>query len=326
MVDRSRFLCYASWFFYNGRWPERIANSMEKVVFVLFVLIGLGAVADWHEQNDRISDVPSSDAQAEVASFEPAVSVAATERRIARSPERPVTGTYLREDGKNGLDGCPRARPLIEAHGVKYDVPKGELYGVWQTESHGICGGFSDHWQKAIDLVKEGDGPGDCVISRGYAKCRRNFRALRDICAQTRNGVPICDPNEVRTSPALAMGPYQIMPTTFFAWSEEEGRYVPKGHAVDCDGDGVFDPHDLCDAMASAAVLLRERYLKAMAEGYDAFGAWQIAANLYNGAITIDGRENPYYAGKREGHGVRHHWNRWCEITGSCKAWAIASR
>lgn len=280
---------------------------MDKSGGFIAFIIGLSAILVAHFSGDDARSEPS----------------AVVVQQEHSPPATSASSEYLRDDGKRGIDQCSGARALIDQVGQKYDVPKGLLYGVWQTESHGLCGGHgsSGSWQLVPNLVAMG---GKCVTTRGTAKCQKNLRAMQDICAQTRNGRPICDPNDVRTSSALAMGPMQIMPTTLF--KNSDGRYAPGVHAIDYDHDGVIDPHDLGDAMATAAVLLKARHGAARRKGYDSYESWQIAAKLYNGAITINGVDNPYYGGNSRRNGVRFHWQEWCEITSTCGEVAYATR
>jgi hypothetical protein len=133
-------------------------------------------------------------------------------------------------------------------------------------------------------------------------KCRENWNALKRICAQKRDGQPICDPNKVYSSRAIALGRMQHLAKI---WSPAEGRWGE--HVVDYNGDGVFDPHDPEDAVASTALHVRLSYEDARVMGYSDANAWRYAIRRYRGGFNQDYERRVYRA-----------WIRWCAVKGYC--------
>lgn len=205
---------------------------------------------------------------------------------------------------------------LIRRVSVDFDVPAGLLYGIWQKESGGLGSGWGNggSWYLARDMAR----PGSICMERYGARCARHWEALQLICDQRRrDGSRVCNPEEVRTSYALAMGPMQHMPAEI-AVIAADGSASWGRRAVDYDQDGVVDPHDLDDAMAMSASFLR-RYYESKVEELGESGAWRWAANRYFGSQTAG-----YYDGTDDRRGVAHHWNVWCERYGSCDQARVA--
>ena len=217
----------------------------------------------------------------------PATAISSVAR--ARRVERPTTDDPYR---------------LIAAIGSEFDVTAGALYGIWKVESAGLTGGWGEGkgWLSAAALAEPGSM---CYRNYKASRCEGWWGSLQAICGQTRNGVRICDPSEVRTSYAFAMGPMQHLPS-LFAPRGADGSYRLGDHVVDYDRDGVADPHDLGDALASTAKLIR-RY-------FEEEGSWQRAINRYYGSQT-----EGYYDGRTDRAGVYDHWKQWCETRGSCR-------
>ncbi|MFA6604101.1 MAG: lytic murein transglycosylase [Patescibacteria group bacterium] len=193
---------------------------------------------------------------------------------------------------------------LIQAIGREFDVPAGALYGIWKVESGGIAGGWGQGqgWLSAAELSEPGS---ECYRNYAASRCKDWWTALQVICGQTRNSVRICDPHQVRTSYAFAMGPMQHLPNGFAA-RQADGSYRLGAHAVDYDRDGVVDPHDLGDALASTAKLLRK--------SFEIEGSWQRAINRYYGSQTAG-----YYDGRGNRPGVYAYWKQWCGMRGGCR-------
>ena len=196
---------------------------------------------------------------------------------------------------------------LITAIGREFDVPAGALYGIWKIESAGLAGGWGQGkgWLSAADLSRPGS---ECYRNYKASRCEGWWASLQAICGQTRNGVRICDPNEVRTSYAFAMGPMQHLPS-LFAPRGPDGTYRLGDHVVDYDHDGAADPHQLGDALASTAKLVRKFF--------EEEGNWQRAINRYYGSQT-----EGYYDGRADRLGVYDYWKQWCEMRGSCQGGA----
>ncbi|MBU0625574.1 lytic murein transglycosylase [Patescibacteria group bacterium] len=195
-----------------------------------------------------------------------------------------------------------RERDIIMSAAADFDVPSGLLYGIWSVESGRLSGQWHRRWQQAKLLPRYGSA---CARRYGIIKCRTNWTALQRICSQKRNGQPICDPNRVRTSRALAMGPMQHLP---IKWSPADGVWA--SYAVDYDQDGTFDPHDFADAVASSAGHLRHDYELGRNElGLTETNAWRHASRMYLGQATARRYERKVY----------QYLRNWCSVPGYCQ-------
>lgn len=194
---------------------------------------------------------------------------------------------------------------LIKQVSRKYGVPGGALYGIWSKESNRRLYGYgeSNDWPLVSDLVKP---DGKCVREYGQAKCDKHLRSLKAICSQTRHdGSKVCDPEKVRTSYALAMGPMQHMPAEIITF-DGNGQARWSARAVDYDRDGVVDPHDLDDSMAMSALFLKKYHSE--------LGTWQKAVNRYYGS-----QKEGYMEGTTAGRkGVVDYWRDWCSSFERC--------
>jgi membrane-bound lytic murein transglycosylase B len=201
---------------------------------------------------------------------------------------------------------------IITAVSRTYQVPAGILYGIWRKESGMLMNGWrtkAGDWFNAGELVSPG---GRCVTEYGQARCQKHWAALVAICAQRhRNGAITCDPRQVYTSYALAMGPMQHMPAELIKWTASGWQWT--GDAIDFDRDGVVDPHNLADAMAMTAVQIRRYHDKNPNQ------SWRWAVNRYYGS-----QKAAYYAGQWEAsrkgqrfrYGVKEYWASWCQYRG----------
>ena len=190
------------------------------------------------------------------------------------------------------------APTLIKKVSEDHNVPAGAIYGVWSKESNRLASGWGDsrHWMLASDLAKKGS---PCAEIYGLKKCKYRYKALASICAQKRpDGSKLCDPEEVRTSYAMALGPMQHMPDSLLV-ETRDGRFRWNSHAVDYDKDGVYDPFSLPDAMAMSAKFLRAKRDKGQ--------SWTRSINGYYGSQTAG-----YY------EGVAEHWLEWCKEQKGC--------
>lgn len=205
----------------------------------------------------------------------------------------------------------PNPYAIIESVGQAYQVPKGILYGIWRKESGMLMGGWRTNnldWFRAAELVAPG---GRCIKEYGRPRCQKHWAALIALCAQRKGGRPICNPNHVYTSYALAMGPTQHMPAELIKWDGGRWQWTPD--AVDFNRDGVVDPHDLADSMAMTAIQVRRYHDK------NPQRSWRWAVNRYYGS-----QRAPYYAGRWEAsrkgprfrHGVKEYWASWCAYRG----------
>ncbi|MEY4744445.1 MAG: Transglycosylase domain [Candidatus Parcubacteria bacterium] len=265
--------------------------------WAMLILCGivLWVVMLWHRENDP----------------RPATTVTAS---------APRTTVHSTTPNPNHRD-LGESRELIRAVSETYDVPSGIIYGIWMKESNGLRTGFGTGagWYPAPGLVASG---GRCLSEYNAARCARWWQGLQAICNQRRNGAPICNPDEVRTSYAYAMGPMQVLPSVVLD-VHPDGTTSWTANAVDFDRDGVIDPHSLPDAMAIAALEVRHRFERASATA-SPYDAWITAANGYYGSQT-----EGYYEGTTAGRrGIQDYWRQWCEMPGNCRSGdaALAAR
>lgn len=260
-----------------------------QLLFGIPILLGvLYSIQSWHDKHDT---------RAEVVVIR------------KRAPQKAVPVVPSQAHTVRGGD-VSGAHALIAEVADRYQVPAGALYGVWRKESGGLRSGWGTkpNWVYAKDMARSGS---ICAGKYGLKKCRYRWNIVRAICSQKRGGQPICDPYAVRTSYAMAMGPMQHMPDSLLT-KRQDGHYAWRPHAVDHNGDGVFDPHDLGDSMAATARYLR-KYYDAKVGTLGPARAWVWSANRYFGS-----QKSGYYSG-RSGHaGVFHHWRSWCRESGLC--------
>mgnify|MGYP001605077443 CR=1 FL=1 len=264
--------------------------SMPDWAGLILVVLVIMVVYGWHQQNDP------------------------RPRRAAATSSAPRTSVPSTPN-PNGRD-IGNDRELIRAVSETYDVPAGLLYGIWRKESAGLRSGFGTGagWYLTTDLVARG---GRCLREYNAARCARWRESLRAICNQRRGGVPICTPDEVRTSYAFAMGPMQVLPTNVVT-VREDGTTAWTAHAVDFDRDGIVDPHSLPDAMAITARFVRRSFeeRRTANPGASETDSWIWAANSYYGSQSLG-----YYEGTTAGRrGIQDYWREWCDTTGLCRS------
>jgi len=227
----------------------------------------------------------------------------------SRSPALSSTAPVKQVRRGRVTSGSPSA--IIVSVSRDFDVPAGALYGVWMKESGGLVSGWGSGrgWLPASEQTAVAS---ECRANYAADKCERWWRALEVVCAQRRrDGSPVCDPGQVRTSYALAMGPMQVLPTLLVS-ERGDGSYAWTDNVVDYDGDGAVDPHSLPDALAVAAKVIR-RYFE---EERD----WVRAVNRYYGSQT-----QGYFEGTDARLGVVDYWQRWCAVPGNCRGQLVAS-
>jgi len=191
-------------------------------------------------------------------------------------------------------------RDVLMSVSADYDVNSGLLYGIWSMESARLGDGWSNSWPLAKRMRLYGS---ECAKRYRIIKCRRRWKAVQRICAQKRGDQPICNPNQVHCSRAIALGSMQHLSTR---WSPAEGEWGE--HVRDYDEDGVYDPHRLTDAMASAAMHLRNDYSAFRKRGSSEHNAWRLAVRMYLGCKTACRYERGVYRYKRN----------WCSLPGYC--------
>jgi len=192
-------------------------------------------------------------------------------------------------------------RDIIMSAADDFQVPAGLLVGIWTAETGRLAKNWLRRdWYRAKIMPRYGSA---CARHYGILKCRDNWAALQRVCSQQRDGQAICDTDRVFTSYAIALGPMQHLARR---WSPADG--VWGDHVVDYDDDGIYDPHTLSDAMASAARHVRIDYEEALAAGVSDAGAWRTAIAGYLGT------ENPRYM-----RTATRYWLRWCAVKGYCR-------
>lgn len=212
---------------------------------------------------------------------------------------------------------------VFKAVGVAYGVPEGLLRGIWKKESSELAGGWredSADWYRARSLIRP---DGECLkqYPEKQERCREHWRSLVALCAQRykrgpQKGRRVCNPYQVYTSYAFAMGPMQHMPAEHVERvTDARGRSVWQytKRSIDFNRDGVFDLHNLADAVAATAF-----ELKTYRESKNSDGSWRWAANRYFGS-----QKKGYYEGRWEWNeetqklryrrGVLDHWVAWCK-------------
>jgi len=216
--------------------------------------------------------------------------------------------------------GCDKITPeevsLINKVAESFNVPAGLLYGIWRKESSCLADGYRSgpsDWYLAAGLMTS---ESKCVYNYGWSRCVKHWQALVAMCSQVRksgslSGQKVCDPFEVYTSYALAMGPTQHMPGEIFEKKVfDDGTYtfVYTLAAIDFDGDGVVDLHSLADSMAITA------YQLSVYKRDKKFDTWPNAAIRYFG--WANGSRRYYYGSHGKKNGVRHYWREWCHDHG----------
>ena len=189
-----------------------------------------------------------------------------------------------------------RERDLVMELERESGVPGWVLYGLWCQRSGCLSGGWqqSGDWQRSRDMAL--DPNSRCRRERSQ-DCLEEWRALQSICRQCRpDGSAVCNPDEVWSSYALALGQLQQLPRHFILTEDWHWQ----DHIVDYDGDGVYDPHRLDDALASVATALRN--------GIITHGSLPAAMQVYAGNA-----EPELYTLLRD-----QYYSRWCAVDGYC--------
>lgn len=239
------------------------------------------------------------------------VQVTQASAKAGRDVRRTVRGQVRTErDVRPATIGTTQVA-LINQVNVAFDVPAGCLYGVCKKESGCLASGWSPGWMLATEARD-----GQCQAhGKSAAWCQEQWNALVEVCEQRRNdGSAVCNPSEVRTSWAFAMGMFQQLPTTVLRLAKADPN-------VDFDRDGAVDPHSFADGAAMAGRFLSNEFAKRNPKtGWNA--AWMQAANAYFGS-----QESGYYSGKwvtrtdrktgkskrMYAKGVGDHWRDWCK-------------
>ncbi len=210
------------------------------------------------------------------------------------------------------------ADEVFQAVSATYRVPEGLLRGIWNKESSELAGGWrtaGGDWFLARSLIRP---EGECFkqYPQKRERCVAHWRALVALCAQRyKNGLQkgkrMCNPYQVYTSYAFAMGPMQHEPAEHVERVAGTWRYTDI--SVDFDRNGVFDPHTLADAVAATAV-----ELKKYKHDPKSNGTWRWAVNRYYGS-----QKGGYYDGRWEWkektgtveyrHGVHDYSIAWCK-------------
>lgn len=216
---------------------------------------------------------------------------------------------------------------LVWAVGNYYRVPACLLWAIWKKESSLLLTSQRENrldWWPAAETIANG---GKCVEQYGE-KCAKHWYALVSLCKQVRRGAPICVPDQVWSSKALAVGPLQHMPGELAKpCRDNPAEYCFTEDAQDFDGDGVFDPWKLADAMAATAFELGKYYEQAVRQGERR--RWRFAAIRYYGMPASNPLRYAYYydgleqsdarSGGKFRKGVKQYWQECCRETGRCR-------
>jgi len=291
---------------------------MEKLVLVGGLLIVWGVIAPWHAARNNgsgsmIEDIRRNSVTASQRARQRAKRV--KQQRQKRASHTTERGAATGQQSAGGLINGRRivrydwsrlpSRTDIRVPDADRDrimdleqatrVPSWAIYGIWTNESANNQRG----WREVRPWV-----PGRSIIARG-SKCRRHrgnrchdaWDGLRSVCAQRRqNGQPVCNPNDVWTSWTGAMGGYQHMPRPFLI--NRHGNW--QAWVTDFNADGVYDPHDPEDSMATTAVYLQMQTQRC--------GSLRCAVQSYAGRTPHD-----HYARL-----VQRYRARWCGAPGYC--------
>ncbi len=299
---------------------------MQNLLFVIVAALVIGGpVAGWHAQQARErGEEPQTIVDAMVQARRDSVRAMERTRQVReRNRERRRTAaqrsvrpaavfsfSHLRPQRANGVSDAHR--DILMSVSSEHEVPAGILYGIWTNESRRLPGGWSDRWSTARQLVAANSPCRRWLSERGRdpGRCDIWFQSLRRICAQQRpDGTRVCDPDTVRVSVTFDMGPMQHNASTICR-RRSGGEYRWGPHIDDYDGDGVFDPHSLEEAMTASASFLRSVFDRCMSSGRQpAIGCWGYAVNEYAGAQSAT-----YYERR-----IWSYWRQWCSVPGYCE-------
>lgn len=303
---------------------------MQYLVFLAVAALVIGGpVAGWHAQQARDrGEEPQTIVDAMIEARRDSVRELERQRRARERVESTRGGVvrvsppglsgasagifrfgHLRSQRANGVSD--EHRDILMSVADAKEVPAGILYGIWTNESRRLPGGWSDRWSTARELVAANSPCRRWLRERGRdpGRCDMWYQSLRRVCAQRRpDGTRVCDPDTVRVSVTFDMGPMQHNASTICR-RRSGGEYRWGPHIDDFDGDAVFDPHDLREAMMASAGHLRHNYERCMSSGRQpAIGCWGWAANEYAGA-----QSSTYYERR-----IWNFWRQWCSVPGYC--------
>lgn len=297
---------------------------MQALVGIAFIaLIVIGAVQPWHGDEARTrGEEPQTIVDAMVNAREDSVRAMeahrerrekarqkARNRRPSGAPAAFFSFGHLRSQGVNGVSD--EHRDILMRVSNEKGVPAGIHFGIWTNESRRLPGGWSDRWSTARELVAANSPCRRWLSARGRdpGRCDVWFQSLRRVCAQRRtDGTTVCDPDTVRVSVTFDMGSMQHNASSICR-RHSDGEYRWGPHIDDYDGDGVFDPHDLEEAMMASGDYLRREFDRCMSSGRQpAIGCWGYAVNEYAGA-----QSSTYYQRR-----IWDLWRQWCSVPGYC--------
>jgi len=287
------------------------------------VVLVIGIVQSWHGEQARVrGEEPQTlvDAMAEARRDSVEAMEGNRERRekarrrhrdarVAGAPAAIFSFGHLGPQRANGVSD--EHRDILMSVADAKGVPAGILYGIWTNESRRLPGGWSERWSTASSLVASGSPCRRWLRARGRdsGQCDVWYQSLRRVCAQRRSdGRQVCDIGTVRVSVTFDMGPMQHNASSVCR-RRSGGDYRWGPHVRDYDGDGVFDPHNLREAMSASGDYLRSEFDSCMTRGgQPAIGCWGYAVNEYAGAQSAT-----YYERR-----IWNFWRQWCATPGYC--------
>lgn len=284
---------------------------MEMIGKALALIVVLMAIASWHESNGTYKKEP----RATQRGIQQGAGIA----QQATTAATVTIGT--KAIGTEQLKLAQEDALRIITAAKQGGVPEGILLGIVMMESRFQREGWGGNTERWI-LARELPHPeSKCSKRYGTDVCAMRFERLKAIC--TGQARPVCDPDTVRVTYGMAMGPAQQMPQ-WLLMAGEDGGLVWSEHAKDGDGDGVINPLDLDDALAITASQIRKNHDKAVKKGLP--NPWREAAIVYAGRGP-DKLPKPFYYDGRivDGKavvGVSHYWTAWqqCRKEGNCPA------
>lgn len=279
---------------------------MKTIGMVLALIVVLMGIQSWHQTNGTYNR-PSKVTYRGFSQGTPAANVPSPLPTVTRKPT-----------DEEGLKLAHADALRIISVAKTYGVPEGALFGHWMMESRGLREGWagSERWILAKDLAR---ADSKCAEKYDAQRCADRWQALRALCGQKVGERVMCDPNEVRTTYGMAMGPLQHMPLVVLR-PRDEGGYTWASQAVDHDGDGFRNPFDADDALAWTALEIKKHYDRFVAKGEA--NPWRAAVVRYAGN---NGKDH-YYDGRivngKPVAGVSHYWTAWqqCRKEGTCPA------
>src|SRR3989339_1517556 len=228
-----------------------------------------------------------------------------------RSDLRPLASSRSRNESQppslhRGQISSEHYRLLTEA-AERTDVPAGILYALWTEQSGRTTVGWSagGSWTTPSALARSGHR---CRGRLDRSWCEEELESIGAICNQRRRiDQPACDPERIGVSSRFGLGPLGHDPRDVVR-QQPDGRLAWAGYVRDFNGDGVWDPFDLNEALLAAGLRLRSDYDSAWCNGLYESAAWGVGVDTFLGPAA----SNRYVR-------IRDLWADWCSVPGYCR-------